>query len=341
LAPTRQLNRRSTHKPSNAIRAVRIRFTRVSLALHFDISVLVALVLRSTFRVRKALVRFSVLSEIAEPLVGGYDNMASQQVCESCGAPMNPGATFCASCGATSAQHQDKPASLSDKMQQRGGAVTGAVTGKLRVFGRGKQQPTTVDAGPMVSETQIKQPAPIEQRPQPNYYQGSKVAEKVEGMLPGEIPYVVAKQSRVRPGGSMLSPAAIVATDRRVLFRNPKLFGLKENLKEVTYDQIGSVTAGKGLFGSKITLQTAYFGALNIDGLSRDDVHKLVDVVHWHVDAVKDKAQAQQTVVVQTAAVQQEVSAVDKLKKLAELRDMGIISPAEFEEKKNKLMEQI
>jgi Uri superfamily endonuclease len=70
-------------------------------------------------------------------------------------------------------------------------------------------------------------------------------------------------------------------------------------------------------------------------------VHKLVDVVHWHVDAVKDKAQAQQTVVVQTAAVQQEVSAVDKLKKLAELRDMGIISPAEFEEKKNKLMEQI
>ena len=248
---------------------------------------------------------------------------------------MSPDVAFCNNCGAPLAGSEDK--SGGGRLQQTGSAVTGAVFGKLRRK-PGEMQTSTQ---PPISQVQVQQPAPAAQREQPNYSQGSKIAEKVEGMLPGEIPYVVAKQSRVRPGGSLTSPAAIVATDRRVLFRNPKLFGLRENLKEITYDQIGSVTSGKGLFGSKITFQTAYFGNLNIDGLSRDDVHKLVDVVHWHVDAVKDKAQAQQTVVVQTAAVQQEASAVDKLKKLAELRDMGIISPDEFEEKKSKLMEQI
>lgn len=248
---------------------------------------------------------------------------------------MSPNVTFCSSCGAAVGASEDE--SAGGRLQQTGSAVTGAVFGKLRR----RPAETQASATPPISQVQVQQPAPAAQRQQPNYYDGSKVAEKVEGMFPGEIPYVVAKQSRVRPGGSMLSPAAIVATDRRVLFRNPKLFGLRENLKEITYDQIGSVTSGKGIFGSKIAFQTAYFGNLNIDGLSRDDVHKLVDVIHWHVDAVKDKAQAQQTVVVQTAAVQQEASAVDKLKKLAELRDMGIISPAEFEDKKNKLMEQI
>src|ERR687889_1566895 len=77
----------------------------------------------------------------------------------------------------------------------------------------------------------------------------SKIAEMLN---PDEKVLLVARQSRIKPGGSHFTPNIIYATDRRIIVRDPYMFGIKENIVDIPYDIITSIKLEKGLLSSTI-----------------------------------------------------------------------------------------
>jgi hypothetical protein len=77
--------------------------------------------------------------------------------------------------------------------------------------------------------------------------------DKVADMLnPDEKVLLVARQSKIKPGGSYLTPNTIYATDRRIIIRDPYMLGIKANVVDIPYDIITSLKLEKGLLSSTI-----------------------------------------------------------------------------------------
>jgi len=61
--------------------------------------------------------------------------------------------------------------------------------------------------------------------------------QKIGNMLnPNEKVLLVARQSRFLPGGSALTPNIVIATDRRIIIRDPYVLGLKSEIVDIPYD---------------------------------------------------------------------------------------------------------
>lgn len=181
--------------------------------------------------------------------------------------------------------------------------------------------------------------------------------EKIKDtLMPDEKVLLVVRQSRIAPRGlvrpgTITTPNTIFATNRRIVIRNPTMLGLRAGIEDFPYNAITSVKLHKGVFSSEIRLR--------IPGLT--ETSRLRTVLRWgrrdegEIQALpKDKAEQLvtimkegvvgrlpgQTPLVSTAPVAT-VSPLDEIKKLAELKDAGLITEEEFEEKKKKLLEKI
>ena len=77
--------------------------------------------------------------------------------------------------------------------------------------------------------------------------------KNISDMLnPNEEVLVVARQSRLKPGGSAFTPNIVFGTDRRIIIKDPSMLGLRENIVDIPYDMISSVRIDKGIFSSNI-----------------------------------------------------------------------------------------
>jgi hypothetical protein len=55
--------------------------------------------------------------------------------------------------------------------------------------------------------------------------------KKIAEMLnPNEEVFVVARQSRLKPGGSHFTPNIVFATDRRIIIKDPSMLGMREEV---------------------------------------------------------------------------------------------------------------
>src|SRR6478609_10088859 len=80
----------------------------------------------------------------------------------------------------------------------------------------------------------------------------SEITKIAEMLNPDEQVLLVAKQSRIKPGGSYMTPNIVYATDRRIIIRDPYMLGLKENIVDIPYDIITSVKLEKNILSSTI-----------------------------------------------------------------------------------------
>jgi hypothetical protein len=78
--------------------------------------------------------------------------------------------------------------------------------------------------------------------------------KKIAEMLnPNEEVFVVARQSRLKPGGSHFTPNIVFATDRRIIIKDPSMLGMREEVVvDIPYDMITSVRLDKGVFSSNV-----------------------------------------------------------------------------------------
>ncbi len=120
----------------------------------------------------------------------------------------------------------------------------------------------------------------------------------------------------------------ICVTDRRLLFVDKgMLVGMKST--EIPLASIGSVNYETKMMGGNITVSAAG-GEKHIGKMRKQDVKDIAALIS---DAV---AKSQNTTSAGTTV--QEVSKMDELKKLAELKDAGVLSEEEFNAQKEKLL---
>jgi hypothetical protein len=168
----------------------------------------------------------------------------------------------------------------------------------------------------------------------------------------------VARQSRMKPGGSALAtPNIVFATDRRIIIRNPTMLGMRENIEDIPYDKMTSVKLEKGIFSSTILIRAPGLSEMSrvsrhsgliawgrgedgqIDALPRDKGERLFTIIREGIDGAKKVAAGGQSS--GTTVNWQQISVADELTKLATLKQQGFISETEFTQMKQDLLKKM
>lgn len=176
--------------------------------------------------------------------------------------------------------------------------------------------------------------------------------EKIKNMLnPNEKVLLVARQSRFLPGGSALTPNVVIATDRRIIIRDPYDLGIRSEIVDIPYDVITSVKLMKGVLTSTILFKApalvnkSKLGLLDediageddqdgaIQALPKGDAEDLLEIIRRGIQGYNKTNEP----IVQVASM----SIADEINKLSKLKDQGIITATEFEEMKNRLIKNL
>ncbi len=166
---------------------------------------------------------------------------------------------------------------------------------------------------------------------------------------------LVAKQSRMKPGGSALAtPNIVFATDKRIIIRNPTMLGMRENIEDIPYDKMTSVKLEKGIFSSTVLIRAPGLSEMSrvskssgliawgrgedgqIDALSKDKGEQLFTIIREGIDGTNKPSTLSAT-----STVNSQISIADELTKLASLKEQGIITEGEFTQVKQDLLKKI
>ena len=190
--------------------------------------------------------------------------------------------------------------------------------------------------------------------------------EEIKGIAdmlnPNEEVFVVARQSRLKPGGSAFTPNIVFGTDRRIIIKDPTMLGLRQNVVDIPYDMISSVRLDKGVFSSNVIFKAP--GLINsgrrgkldrllegygdsrglaeeegiITAIPKNKAEDLLEVIRNGMDRDREVSSYRQK---QRQQPQQpSISIADELMKLANLKEKGVISEDEFQQMKQDLIKK-
>ena len=189
---------------------------------------------------------------------------------------------------------------------------------------------------------------------------------RIKEMLnPDEKVLLVARQSRIKPGGSLHTPNIIYATDRRIIIRDPYMLGIKENVVDIPYDIVTSVKLERGLLSSTIRFKAAglmsstKLGMMDslidgeddqggiIEAIPKDKAQDLLEIIRSGMQTSSNRKFApsrnqkpNELIETKEYTVQsnQSISIADEIRKLAKLKEEGTITAEEFQQMKQDLM---
>jgi Bacterial PH domain/Short C-terminal domain len=187
-----------------------------------------------------------------------------------------------------------------------------------------------------------------------------EIKEIAEMLNPNEEVFVVARQSRLKPGGSSFTPNIVFGTDRRIIIRDPSMLGLREDIVDIPYDMISSVRIDKGVFSSNVIFKAP--GLINsgrrgkldkmmegygdrsgladeegvITAIPKNKAEDLLEVIRNGMDKDREVYHHRE----QQPQQQSSISIADELMKLANLKEKGIISENEFQQMKQDLIKK-
>ena len=176
--------------------------------------------------------------------------------------------------------------------------------------------------------------------------------EKIKNMLnPNEKVLLVARQSRFLPGGSALTPNVVIATDRRIIIRDPYDLGFRSEIVDIPYDVITSVKLMKGVLTSTILFKApalvnkSKLGLLDEDITGEDDQDGAIQALPKRnaedlLEIIRRGIQGYNKTIEPVAQVAS-MSIADEINKLSKLKDHGIITATEFDEMKNRLIKKL
>ena len=101
-----------------------------------------------------------------------------------------------------------------------------------------------------------------------------------------EIIKVVARQSKIMPGGQLVTPRTIFATNRRIIIRDPNALGLRADIDSIPYSQINNVKLEKGAFTSEIRIESGQFQNDNqgyIPAIPKKKAAEILGIINEHV----------------------------------------------------------
>ncbi|MGZ5486013.1 MAG: PH domain-containing protein [Nitrososphaeraceae archaeon] len=184
-----------------------------------------------------------------------------------------------------------------------------------------------------------------------------------EILNPDEKVLLVARQSKIKPGGSYFTPNIIYATDRRIIIRDPYMLGIKANVVDIPYDIITSLKLEKGLLSSTIRfkapglMSSTKLGMMDsiiegeddqtgiIEAIPKDKAEDLLEIIRSGMQDSRRLAAPKKQKFIElhepkeamTTSNQSE-SVADEIRKLAKLKEEGILTDKEFNQMKQDLI---
>jgi len=170
----------------------------------------------------------------------------------------------------------------------------------------------------------------------------------------------------VRKKVSLEKPKWVIVTDRRIIYVDEKVLGRYE-IKAIPYQKLKEVEVKLGVISSEFIIKGEENIRLKLGWMNKEQARETINAIkdalnaiavepvtievkkgltseEWHLkkpeELVTRFAPAGKTIEHPPAKVEKE-DPLEKLKKLKELYDMGVITPEEYEEKRKKLLEQI
>jgi Bacterial PH domain/Short C-terminal domain len=215
-------------------------------------------------------------------------------------------------------------------------------------FGRSKEDPSSIKK-PLTDKDDLEE-----------------ISKITEMLNPDEKVLLVARQSRIKPGGSHFTPNIIYATDRRIIVRDPYMLGIKENVVDIPYDIITSIKLEKGLLSSTIRfkapglMSSTKLGMMDsivdgeddqggiIEAIPKDKAQDLLEIIRSGMQDVgggksaPSKKQKASSELLESkeynVPFNQSISIADELRKLAKLKEEGILTEEEFKQMKQDLI---
>jgi len=141
-----------------------------------------------------------------------------------------------------------------------------------------------------------------------------------------EIIKAVARQSKFMPGGQIITPKTIFATDKRVLIRDPNTLGIKSDIDSVPYSQVNAIKLKKGAFTSQITIESGQFenNHESIPAIPKKKAENIMGIINQHI------REAQQFHGYDPAPTKEKTEDDDPLILLKKRLAKGEISPEEY-----------
>ena len=241
--------------------------------------------------------------------------MADSNPCDNCGHVLKPTAKFCGKCGAAVSE-VDKPIETKPTKQKLIDVNVDITIPTMRV---GKDASRRYIKGSYHTKlTDTRQLAEIE-----------KIADRLD---PTENVLYVARQSKnpFKPGSVTLTPATLIATDQKLILRNPSALGLRQVLKVFRYDEISSLELERGALSAALDIHSPGKDPHHIDAIKKNDAEQILRIYQNSIQKIRGLKQS--------ADVEKSSSVSDELAKLAGLRNQEIISEEEFQESKRALL---
>jgi hypothetical protein len=119
----------------------------------------------------------------------------------------------------------------------------------------------------------------------------AEITKIAEMLNPDEKVLLVAKQSRIKPGGSYMTPNIVYATDRRIIIRDPYMLGLKENIVDIPYDIITSVKLEKNILSSTIRFKAPGLVSSTRLGMMEEIIDGQEDEEGGKIESISKKKQ--------------------------------------------------
>ena len=192
-----------------------------------------------------------------------------------------------------------------------------------------------------------------------------EISKVTEMLNPDEKVLLVARQSRIKPGGSLHTPNIIYATDRRIIIRDPYMLGIKENVVDIPYDIVTSVKLEKGLLSSTIRfkspglMSSTKLGMMDslidgeddqggiIEAIPKDRAQDLLEIIRSGMQTSSNRKSApsknqKPNEILEskeyTEPPNQSISISDEIRKLAKLKEEELITEEEFKQMKQDLI---
>ncbi|AEK73549.1 hypothetical protein GQS_08275 [Thermococcus sp. 4557] len=170
----------------------------------------------------------------------------------------------------------------------------------------------------------------------------------------------------VRKKISVEKPKWLIITNRRIIYLDEKILGRYE-IKAIPYQKLEEVTVELGVISSEFLIKGEENIRLKLGWMNKEQARKTINAIKDALNAIAvepvtievKKGLTHETWVLKKPeelvtrfapagatvqhqpAVEKKEDPMEKLKKLKELYDMGVISAEEYEEKRKKLLEQI
>lgn len=159
--------------------------------------------------------------------------------------------------------------------------------------------------------------------------------EVAEMLVPEEEIILVAAQSKVAPGGALTTPNKVYITNNRVLFKDPKWFGLKANIIDIGYEDISTVMLKRGVFTTEIYLKPRFSPQkIQLPAVDKKVALQVSMLIQKGMRGELVSRQAQRKA--QSSGQRQTV--LVRLEKLADMCEKGLLTEQEFQIMKEELM---